>query len=351
VRIAVGYSPLAVGYNAHLPLAVDRGYAMPLDWSPFVPFVRRHERFLLTTHVRPDADGLGSIQALAEALETLGKQVERVIPSRLPPRYEFLDPTRKIRVFSDAGNSGPARDALIILDTGTWNQLADMGPFVRTFAGEKVVIDHHGTQDDLGAVRFVDTWSESTGRLAAQAIAALEVPLNPTVASNLFAALATDTGWFKHPNTTPDTFELAARLQVSGASPTSLHESIYERKTLPQILLSGLVLGRVSTRATAKVAYSYVRLADYAATGAVPSDTEDLINLFSGIEGVDVRLFGIEQRDGGMKVSLRARTTDVAKLAEQFGGGGHKLAAGATLPGPFETALERVLAAAETAVN
>jgi phosphoesterase RecJ-like protein len=334
-----------------LLLAVNKGNAMPLDWSPFVEFVRRHQGFLLTTHVRPDADGLGSMQALAEALELVGKHVERVIPSGLPPRYQFLDPENKIRVFGPGDQPRGTCDALIVLDTGTWNQLADVGPFVRTFEGDRVVIDHHGTQDDLGAVRFVDTWSESTGRLAAQAIAALEVALNPAMASNLFAALSTDTGWFKHPNTTSATFELAATLVAAGAQPTPLFDVIYERKTLPQVKLGGRVQDRVTVCGDGRVAYSWVRLNDYPETGASPPDTEDMINLFAGLVGVDVRLFLIEQRDGGLKVSFRAKTIDVARVAEQFGGGGHKLAAGATLPGPFETARDRVLAAAETAIN
>ena len=121
---------------------------MPLDWSPFVAFVRRHHRFFLTTHVRPDGDGLGSMLAVGEALERLGKNVRRVIPSRLPPRYEFMDPGRSIEEF--APSSDYDCDALIVLDTGTWNQLADVAAFVRESRAEKVVVDHHRTQDDLG---------------------------------------------------------------------------------------------------------------------------------------------------------------------------------------------------------
>jgi phosphoesterase RecJ-like protein len=104
---------------------------MPVDWSPFVDFVHRHQRFFLTTHVRPDADGLGSVQALGEALESLGKHVDRVIPSPIPPQYGFLDPDRRIAVFASPGDQWRACDALVVLDTGTWNQLADVGPFVR----------------------------------------------------------------------------------------------------------------------------------------------------------------------------------------------------------------------------
>src|SRR3954468_7608212 len=107
---------------------------MPLDWSPFVAFVARRHRFLLTTHVRPDADGLGSMLALAEALETLGKQVRRVIPGSMPPKYTLLDPDKRIESLARPGD--PACDAIVVLDTGTWNQLADVAEFVRASPAE-----------------------------------------------------------------------------------------------------------------------------------------------------------------------------------------------------------------------
>src|SRR5262245_46986360 len=155
---------------------------MPLDWAPFVDFVRHHQRFLLTTHVRPDGDGLGSQLALAEALRSLGKQVRQIIASKYPPRYDFLDPEHTIERFEPPGDAWRDADAVIVLDTGTWNQLGDFGPFMQQLPCEKVVIDHHMTQDDLGALRFVDTTAEATGRLTFEGIAALGVPLSPHAA-------------------------------------------------------------------------------------------------------------------------------------------------------------------------
>src|ERR1043166_3220144 len=123
---------------------------MPIDWSPFVDLVRNHQRFLLTTHVRPDPDGLGSQLALADVLEGMGRQVQMVISSAWPPRYTFLDPERRIQRFAP----GPAHqntDVIVVLDTGTWNQLGDFGDWMKTSPAKKAVIDHHMSQDDLGA--------------------------------------------------------------------------------------------------------------------------------------------------------------------------------------------------------
>jgi phosphoesterase RecJ-like protein len=160
--------------------------------------------------------------------------------------------------------------------------------------------------------------------------------------------VATDTGWFRHPNATPPTFELCGKLVAAGAELTPLHEELYERSTLERLKLKARVLDRVTNLAGGRVTYSWVRTADYPETGAVPPDTEDMINEYN-LPGTEVRLFFVEQTNGSVKVSFRSRRADVSKLAEQFDGGGHRLAAGATVAGPFEAARDRVLAAAVAA--
>jgi len=324
---------------------------MPIDWTPFVELVRRRQRFLLATHVRPDPDGLGSQLAMAEVLGNLGKDARMIIASNWPPRYDFLDPEKHIRRFAPPGEEYRDVEAVIILDTGTWQQLGDFGPFLRTMSCDKVVIDHHLSQDDLGAVRFVDTTAEATARLVYEALEALGQPLTPTIANCLLAALATDTGWFRHRNTTSATHRLAATLMDAGADPTWLFEEIYERETLPRKKLKARVNERIRVELGGKAALSFVRNSDYAETGAIPQDTEDLINEVRSIAGVQVAVLLMEQPAGGVKVSFRSRGPDIGTLAEQFGGGGHKLAAGATLNTSLEEAERRVLAAVKAAVS
>src|SRR5262245_24720966 len=218
---------------------------MPLDWAPFVDLVRRHRRFLLTTHIRPDGDGLGSALALADALECQGKEARLVVASALPPRYDFLAPPGRIERFVPPGDAWREAEAILVLDTGTWNQLGDFGPFLRASPAARAVIDHHQTQDDLGALRFVDVTAEATGRLVHEAITALGGPLTPRVADNLFVALAMDTGWFRHSNTTARTFALASELVAAGARPEALYDFLYERNSLPRLKLTGLILDRL----------------------------------------------------------------------------------------------------------
>jgi phosphoesterase RecJ-like protein len=324
---------------------------MSIDWSPFVELVHRHQRFLLTTHVRPDPDGLGSQLALAEVLGGMGKDVQLVIASTWPPRYRFLDPDRRIHEFAAPGDEYRNAQAIVVLDTGTWNQIKDFGPFLKASAAAKVVIDHHLSQDDLGALALVDTTAEATGRLVWEAARALGQPITPRTANLLFAALATDTGWFRHRNTTAATFALAAELVRAGADQTRLFEQIYELSSLPRQHLHGLVLSRLQVVEDGRVAYTEVRKDDYAATGAIPSDTEDMINCTREIAGIEVGLFFMEQPAGGVKISFRSRTkVDVAKIAGQFGGGGHRLAAGATLLTSLPEAERRVLDAVRQAL-
>jgi phosphoesterase RecJ-like protein len=324
---------------------------MPIDWTPLVEIIRRHKRFLLTTHVRPDPDGLGSQLGLADALEHMGKEVQLVIASNWPPRYDFLDPGKRIRRFTPPADELRQVDAVIVLDTGTWGQLGDFGPFLKSLTCDKAVIDHHVSQDDLGAVRYVDTSAEATGRLVYELIQALGQPLSSKAADFLFAALATDTGWFRHKNTTPASFALAEKLMAAGANPTWLYEQIYERNTVGKLKLTARVLERLRVVADGKIALTYVARDDYAATGAIPQDTEDLVNFTRSVAGVEVGMFFMEQPAGGVKVSFRSRNqVDVAKIAEQFGGGGHKLASGATLNTSLEEAQRRVLAAVTAAL-
>lgn len=302
------------------------------------------------THIRPDADGLGAQLGLHGTLKDLGKQPRVAIGSRLPPRYSFLDPDRKvIEDFKPANFTD--RDCVVVLDTGTWNQLGEFGDWLKGSKLPRVVVDHHRTQDDLGGLQLVDIESESTGRLAHEIIRALGAKISPAVANHLFMAMATDTGWFRHPNAKPRTFALAAELVDLGANPTLLYEQLYESAPLARLRLVGRALERLQVRAGGTVAFTEIYLSDYATTGAVPGDTEDLINYPRSVEGVEVGLLFIEQPDGGTKVSFRARSLDVSKLAEQFGGGGHKLASGARTDEPLPQTRDAVLKAVEAALG
>lgn len=318
---------------------------MAVDWQPLRDLVAKAHRFLLTTHTRPDGDGLGSCKGLAAALRQLGKEVRIVIAGHFPERYRFLDPEREIVEFTpELVEELRHVDAAIVLDTGTWNQLGNLADFFRSLPVPKLVIDHHVTQDDLGAVRIVDVTAEAVGRMAYEAITALGATPTPDSANALFTALAMDTGWFRHSNTSPETFRLAAHLVEAGARPHQLYPLLFERNSLGRMKLMGCALNRLLLAAGGRIGHSSILKTDYPSTGAVPPDSEDLVNLTLSIIGVEVGLLFMEQPAGGIKISFRSRGgVNVGKIAEFLGGGGHPPAAGAIVQASLEEVREQVL--------
>jgi bifunctional oligoribonuclease and PAP phosphatase NrnA len=319
---------------------------MSIDWPALVQIIRQHNRFLLTSHIRPDCDALGSELGMAGILEALGKDVLIVNGHPTPPNLQFLDPERRIKTIDQdvTADQLQDREVLMILDTSAWAQLGAMGDVVKTTTARKIVLDHHVSHDDLGAMSFKNTKAEATGRLVAELAEHLNVPLTSRMANALFAAVATDTGWYRFPATTADTYRLAANLLEAGASPPQIYAYLYEQETLGRCRLRGVILSRLETELGGRLVHTYVRKQDFEETGALPQDTEDAINLSLAISGTEFAVILVEQQTGGFKLSFRSRCQlDCNQIAAHFGGGGHKAAAGAFIHEPFETARERVL--------
>jgi len=318
---------------------------MPLDWNVLKQFVKAPQRFVISTHMRPDGDALGSALGLAEALKQLNKHTQVVIPSPLPPRYHNLVNRSEVLEYTPQGEAAiGAVDAIIIVDTGTWNQLGKFGDWMRRQNVPKLVIDHHRTQDDLHAERIVDIEVEACGRLIYQTAQALGISPTKKMADYLFLALSTDTGWFHHRNVTAATFSLAAELISAGADPSSLYQLLYDCNTLGRQKLMGHVLHTLDIAHGGDVCHASVTLPDYLRVGAVPLDSEDLVNSTLTVAGVDVGVLFLEQPAGGTKVSFRSRgKLDCSKLAEHFGGGGHSAAAGAIIQKPIQEVRAEVL--------
>ena len=326
--------------------------AMPIDWEPLRDIVEAHQRFVLSSHVRPDADAIGSELGLAALLESLGKNVRIVNPSATPATLAFLDPDRRVLKIGEGMTQQEAADTdvHIVLDTSAWAQLQDVGTAFRESGAVKVVIDHHVSSDRLGAIEFKDTDAEATGALIVRMADALGWTLPPQAVTPLFCAIATDTGWFRFSSTRGETLRDAARLIDAGAQPHLIYQSLYEQFSLARIRLAGCVLSRVEC--DGRLAWTSVKQSDFAETGAVPADTEDLVNECLRIAGTQAAFIAIEQQNKSIKVSFRSRTDlNVAAVAEQFGGGGHKQASGAVLPGPLAVATKRVLAAMNQALQ
>jgi phosphoesterase RecJ-like protein len=328
---------------------------MSINWPRFTELVRSHDRFLLTSHIRPDCDALGSELGMAGVLEALGKNVTIVNGQVTPPNLAFIDPDKKLKTLGVDVQPFHLEgiEVLLVLDTSAWAQLGTMAEVVRETKAHKAILDHHVGEDDLGAELFKNSQAEATGRLVVEAAHHLGVKITPEIAMPLFAAIATDTGWFRFGSTSDLTMRYAGDLIEAGARPAEIYASLYEQDSLARVQLRGRILARTQTELDGRLAHTAALRSDFEETGALPSDTEDVINMTLGIAGTEVAVILVEQQAGGFKLSFRSRTkqVDCNELAKQFGGGGHKAAAGAFTTAPWPEAQAKVLDAVRKAMR
>jgi phosphoesterase RecJ-like protein len=328
---------------------------MSINWPRFTELVRSHDRFLLTSHIRPDCDALGSELGMAGVLEALGKDVVIVNAQATPPNLAFIDPDKKLKTLGVDVQPFHLEgiEVLLVLDTSAWAQLGTMAEVVRETKAHKAILDHHVGEDDLGAELFKNSQAEATGRLVVEAAHHLGVKITPEIARPLFAAIATDTGWFRFGSTSDLTMRYAGDLIEAGARPADIYASLYEQDSLARVQLRGRILARTKTELDGRLAYTAALKQDFEETGALPSDTEDVINMTLGIAGTEVAVILVEQQTGGFKLSFRSRTSkvDCNVLAREFGGGGHKAAAGAFTNAPWPEAQTKVLDAVRKAMR
>ena len=325
-----------------------------IDWPRLKQIIDDNQTFVLTSHIRPDCDALGSELGMAHLLESLGKSVRIVNGQAAPPVLKFIDPESRIECLSEDVQADELLDADVhmILDTSAWAQLGPMADVIRSTRAKKVLIDHHVGEDELGAERFKNTEAEATGRLVVEVADCMNVKLTEAMAIPLYAAIATDTGWFRFPSTTNITMQVAGRLIEAGADPPAIFRQLYEQETLARVNLRGRILARTQTDVDGRLAHTAALDEDFTAAGALRTDTEDVINATLTIEGVEVAVILVALSDGRFKISFRSRNEfDCSAMAAQFDGGGHKVAAGATVDGPFESAQSRVLDAVRAAMR
>lgn len=311
------------------------------DLAAVVKLLDQEDRFLLTTHLHPDGDGLGSMLALGRALKNRGKRLAMVLTEGVPGPYTFLSGA------NDVGREMPVDlvpSILISLDCGDRERmgippLADPGLPV-------VNIDHHLTNDFYGRLNLVDPGAAATGEVVHRILIAGDYRLDRQIATALYVAVATDTGFFRYTNATRGALAMAARLvEEFDLEPGRIAEVVHEQKTLNAVKLLGAVLTTLRVSLGGIVAWMYLSQEMLVRHPVELEETEGFINYARSIIGVEIALFFKETREDEVRVSWRSGpNADVSRLAAYFGGGGHARAAGCTIPGSLEKAVEQVLA-------
>ncbi|MDR1957994.1 MAG: DHH family phosphoesterase [Planctomycetaceae bacterium] len=325
-----------------------------IDWQRFAECVGTARRILLTAHVRPDGDCIGSELAMAAALRQLGKEVCIVNADPVPPGLKFMPGTQEVEILADVSASEEAKkrletmDLLLVLDTISWAQLGPMKQVLQTTQARKIALDHHAVGDDIGAEVFSDSHAEATGVLVFQAVKHLGCGITSEIAQTLFIAIATDTGWFRFASVTAETYEILAELIRAGAVPHVIYNQLHEQETLGKMRLIGRTLAKAELFLEGKLAFTSILDSDFREAGALPGDSEDIINQLLLIRGTEMAVIVVEQKTGGFKISFRSRChVDCSQVAATFGGGGHRAAAGAFQNLPYDK-LKQALTGAMT---
>lgn len=298
--------------------------------------------FLISGHVRPDADCIGSQLGLYLALTKLGRKAEIWMADEVPYTCRFLPSSGVIRA-----PRGPATnfDTALILDTPKPDRLGTVADAVAGIR-VRVNIDHHPSNVRWGTHNWVDAGASATAEFVYLLLDEMAVAIDKDIATCLYAGIMTDTGKFCYSNTTAFTHRVVSELLSRGVSPSEVSDNLYCRNRPERIKLLGMVLGSLRIDEGGELAWVWIRRDMYRKSGARTQDTEGFINYARDINGVRVAVLFEEQPAGGrVRVSLRSRDRrlDVNRIAARFGGGGHAAAAGALIEGDPEGVEERLL--------
>jgi phosphoesterase RecJ-like protein len=303
------------------------------------------EHFIVTAHLRPDGDALGSTLGLHRCLLDAGKTSSIVDLTPIPDRYQFLLAEDEVKTADQIDAS--TVDAIIVLDSGA----IDRAPsFVAEWQHKTTVIniDHHKSNTRFGTLNLIDEQASSVGEMLCTLLASSSFAIKQPAAEALWAAIVTDTGRFSYSNTSPATMRAAALLLETGIDTALINHRVYNAQPLRQLQLQARALNHLSSHEDGRVAMVSLSREDYLELGCTAADAEDIVNLPRNVQGVGIAVFLYEFLDEpGTKVSLRtAEPYDAAAFCQLFDGGGHARAAGCSLTTDLKEAtgiiLERI---------
>ncbi|MEK7460624.1 MAG: bifunctional oligoribonuclease/PAP phosphatase NrnA [Patescibacteria group bacterium] len=296
----------------------------------FASWVSSAQRVLLVAHERPDGDGISSALAMRQALRQLGKVADCVSRDPIPATFQFLPEANTFVRDFFIGDY----DTIITFDCGDARRTGFDDRF-RVFAHTRrrlINIDHHPKNDlhRVANMNLIDPGAAATAQIVYEIFGSQGWPINHSIATCLLCGLHTDTGGFKHPNTTPRVLKIASDLLARGGRLKDITRHLVNARSVPMLRLWGLVLNRLRQRVDLGIVSSMVTLEDLKQCQATHDDVAGVVNLIKNIPKTKVAILFIEETDGSIRASLRtdAEGVDVARLAALFGGGGLKKAGG-----------------------
>ncbi len=297
----------------------------------------RRQRFLLTSHARPDGDSIGSQLAMAFALEALGKQVRIVNADPAPEHYQDFPGMDRIEI---AGSASADVDAVIVMECSDLTRTGVTG-----LDGAFLLnIDHHAGNRLYGAVNWHDESAAACGEMVFDLIRELGVTLTLEIATHVYLAILTDTGSFHHSNITPRTFDICRQTVEAGVNPAAMARRVFDSNSFGKLKLIGALLDSMELLDAGRLALLYMDDAMLDACNCTNNDTEGLINLPLTAREIQAVVFFKVGPTGEVRVSMRSKyDVDVRQVAGAFGGGGHKNAAGFTVTGSLGEVRPRIV--------
>ena len=288
-------------------------------------------------HKDADADSLGSALGFAISMREMGRRVHTMAPAPVPRLLSFLPG------YDTLESGEPRIDCLFTFDCATLARFGDRRALVER-SDEVVNIDHHASSEQFGTINLVDAKASATGQVVYGMLQQLGAPITPDVATNLYAALFTDTGGFRHENTTEAALRLGADLVKHGADPGWVALKTYKSRSVPRMRLEALAIARLRAEVDGRLIWSEVTQAMLADAGTGMDESEGVIDQLQSIDTMQIAVLFKESSANETKISVRTRHPyDATDVCKPFGGGGHHRAAGAELQLPLSAAREKVL--------
>lgn len=322
-----------------------------ISMSEMIEEFRKAERIVLTSHVNPDGDAVGSVLALEQLLKALGKKsVTCVLSDPVPVVYRTLPGAKKILVASEVQEI-PEFDTLVIVDVSSYERIGDVADW-HDEAHKVLVVDHHLVTEPVGNQGVIDASYAAVGEMIVELFEKAEIPLTPEAAHCAYVAQITDTGGFRFSNTNARSHRIAAKILDTEIDTAAIFSEIFDTIPRTRLALLQRALDRMTFSANGAVAHTWMTVADLEEVGGSREQMEGFVNYARNVEGVVIGMMFTEAEPGTNRVSVRARDGfNAAEFLHQFGGGGHAAAAGATIEGNLEQVIADVVAAAEKALE
>ncbi len=320
---------------------------MSIDWDQIKPILDKEDRFLVTSHVRPEGDALGSSVALKLYLESLGKEAYLIHEGESAEQLNFLDKGdfRKLKPGSKEDvefiQSFPV---IFIVDVSDWSHMGNLKAPIQSSKAVKICIDHHLGEGKFADYDLIDPKGSATGLLLYQMIKHFGGTVTEDMATAIYTAIITDTGQFSFQNTSAEAVQVASELLKLGISHYQVYQDIYENNRWEKLRLMEKALSTLTCEADGAIAWMKITHQMFKDTGAYFVDAEGFVDELRAIKGVQFALLFRELEDGSVRINFRSKPPfAVNHIAEHFGGGGHKAASGALCKEPLDEVIEKVV--------